>query len=98
MFTIVLPVILFIKTIFSLDLKQKKNNPQLSFKVHPFGIKSILKYKNCITKNLVINARQFYCKNIAKKEIYEHILTSATTGFVTVTLRVVFVAFSFFYF
>ena len=44
MFTIALPVVLFIKTIFSPDLKQKKKlNAQLSFKVFPFGIKSILK-------------------------------------------------------
>ena len=40
---IALPVVLFIKTIFSPDLKQKKLYAQLSFKVYPFGVKSILK-------------------------------------------------------
>ena len=88
MFTIALPVVLFIKTIFSPLSKQKKLNTQLSFKVYPFGIKEILKKEECITKNFVINTRKFYCKNIAEKEIYRTNSFFATTGFVTVTLKV----------
>ena len=59
----------FHKNYFLADLKQKKLNAQLSFKVYPFEIKSILKQENCITKNFVMNAKQLYRKNVAEKEI-----------------------------
>ena len=41
----------FHKNYFLPRFKTKKLNAQLSFKVYPFGIKSILKKENCITKN-----------------------------------------------
>ena len=57
MFTIALPVVLFIKVIFSPDLKQKKINAQSSFKVYTFEIKSILKLDGSLPANPVNDRR-----------------------------------------